>query len=69
METVFVKKEKIIEDLQPNQIRVILKPNESLTKAGATYVKVKFDMNEENALYHNFDDLSRDSTHVWNVSE
>lgn len=69
METVFIKKEKMIEDLQPNQIRVILKTHESLTKAGATYVKVKFDMNEEEALYHNFDDLSRDSTHVWNVSE
>ena len=69
METVFVKKEKIFEDLKQNEIRVIFKTHESLSQVGGTYLKLKFDMNEENALYHSFRDLSRDDTHVWAVDE
>ncbi len=46
METIFIKKEKIFEDLQPNQIRIILKTHESLRKVDHGYVKLKFELNE-----------------------
>jgi len=41
-ETVFTKKEKINEDINPNTIRVSLKTSESLSKADASYLKISF---------------------------
>ena len=46
-ETVFAKKERIIEELQPNQVRLTFKAHDSLQKAGADYIKLRFELNEQ----------------------
>lgn len=58
-ETVFIKKEKIFEDIQHNQIRIELKTSESLSRADASYLKISFKVSETQELTHHFE-LNRD---------
>ncbi len=67
-ETVFTKKEKINEDINPNTIRVSLKTSESLSKADASYLKLSFQVSETQELTHHFD-LKTDQTMQWPIDE
>lgn len=52
---VYVKKEKIIEELQPNQIRAEFIPNvESLNKTGGSYIKLAIVLAEDNKVVTHF---------------
>ena len=67
-ETFFVNKEKINEDIPPNNIRIDYHPTEGMTKSGLAYLKcsihlkdnikqkVHFDVTKENSQYFKIDD-------------
>lgn len=67
-EPVFVRKERHIEDLAPNQLRIQYTSSEGLAKTNVQYVKVKMPTSEKNFIKHSFD-VGKSDTIVWTLDE
>lgn len=66
-ETVFQKKEKVMEEVKQGSIKLLFKTSDTLKKSGA-YVKVSFEVNEKNKLTEKFA-VEKDGEGVWLIDD
>ena len=64
----YTKKERVIADLKPGQLKIEFTTNEALIKSGAAYLKIKIPIGEEKFIEHEFD-ISKNSACTLNIED